>query len=98
ELSANRHLADLLDTLRRLVLFYRSALLQRSKSDAAGKALYLERLRVKQDRHREILAALVGKDGVQAAQLMQSHVRETAEALLPALPETPLAADHANAA
>jgi DNA-binding GntR family transcriptional regulator len=88
ELSANRHLADVLDTLRRLVLFYRCALLQHSKSGAGNKALYLERLRAKQDRHREILAALVRKDGAQAALIMQSHVRETAEDLLPALPET----------
>ena len=98
ELSANRHLADLLDTLRRLVLFYRSALLQHSKSDAGNQALYLDRLRVKQDRHREILAALVRRDGAQAALLMQSHVRETAEDLLPALPETPRTGEERSAA
>ncbi len=99
ELAANRHLASLLDALRRLVLFYRSALLQQSKDNAKDKALYLERLRLKQDRHREILAALRKRDGAQAAALMQSHVRETAEDLLPVLPETvSTAEDHRNAA
>ena len=98
ELAGNRHLTDLLDALRRLVLFYRSALLQRSKSDARTKALYVERLRVKQDRHREILAAVRARNGARAASLMQSHVRETAEDLLPVLPDTPRTADERSAA
>lgn len=99
ELAGNQHLADLLDTLRRLVLFYRSALLQHSKGNTKSKALYLDRLRVKQDRHREILAALWKKDGAQAAALMRSHVRETAEDLLPAIPNTvPRAEDEKSAA
>lgn len=88
EASGNTHLQSLLDTLRRLILFYRSALLRLSKDDANNKGLYLERLRVKQNRHREILDALRQRDGARAAQLMQSHVRETAEDLLPTVPET----------
>ena len=59
-----------------------------SKDDARNKALYLDRLRVKQDCHREILAALRARDGARAAALMQAHVRETAEDLLPAVPES----------
>ena len=88
ELSGNRHLRGLLDALQRLVLFYRAALLRMSKDDARTKALYLDRLRVKQDCHREILAALRAKDGARAAALMRAHVRETAEDLLPAVPES----------
>jgi DNA-binding GntR family transcriptional regulator len=88
ELCGNQHLRTLLDTLHRLVLFYRAALLRLSRNDPKNKALYLERLRVKQERHREILAALRVRDGARAAALMQAHVRETAEDLLPAVPET----------
>jgi DNA-binding GntR family transcriptional regulator len=95
ELSGNRHLGGLLDTLQRLVTFYRAALLKMSKDDAAGTALYLERLRVKQDRHREIFAALRARDGARAAALMQAHVRETAEDLLPTVPETLQSIDEA---
>jgi len=86
-LSGNQHLKGLLDTLRRLVLFYRGALLLKSQTNEQDRALYLGRLRIKQDRHREILAALRERDGSRAAMLMQSHVRETAEDLLPAVPE-----------
>jgi len=88
ELSGNRHLAGLLDALQRLVLFYRTALLRLSRDDARTKSLYLDRLRAKQDRHREILAALRVKDGARAAALMRAHVRETAADLLPAVPES----------
>lgn len=94
-LSGNRHLGGLLDTLQRLVTFYRAALLRMSKDDARSKALYLDRLRVKQDRHREIFAALRARDGTRAAALMQAHVRETAEDLLPTVPESPAAVDEA---
>jgi DNA-binding GntR family transcriptional regulator len=87
-LSGNRHLGGLLDALQRLVMFYRAALLRMSKDNPRTKSLYLDSLRVKQDRHREILAALRVKDGARAAALMQAHVRETAEDLLPAVPES----------
>jgi DNA-binding GntR family transcriptional regulator len=88
DLSGNRHLKGLLEALQRLVLFYRAALLRMSKDDPRNKALYLDRLRVKQDCHREIFAALRDKDGARAAALMQAHVRQTAEDLLPAVPES----------
>ncbi len=87
EASGNRHLGGLLEALQRLVMFYRAALLRLSKDSARGKAVYLDRLRVKQERHREILSALRMQDGARAAALMQAHVRETAEDLLPAVPE-----------
>lgn len=95
ELSGNHHLSGLLEALQRLVMFYRAALLRLSKDDARSKSLYLERLRVKQDRHREIFGALRAKDGARAAALMQAHVRETAEDLLPAVPESTRIVDEA---
>ena len=95
ELSGNRHLGGLLGALQRLVMFYRAALLRLSKDDPRTKSLYLDRLRVKQDRHREIFAALRARDGARAAALMQAHVRETAEDLLPAVPEPTRIADEA---
>ncbi len=94
-MSGNRHLGGLLDALQRLVMFYRAALLRISRDNPDGKSLYLERLRVKQDRHREIFAALRARDGARAAALMQAHVRETAEDLLPAVPESTTGADEA---
>jgi DNA-binding GntR family transcriptional regulator len=95
ELSGNRHLGGLLDALQRLVMFYRAALLRVSRDDPGKKSLYLERLRVKQGRHREIFAALRARDGARAAALMQAHVRETAEDLLPAVAESTRVADEA---
>ncbi|MCW5603303.1 MAG: GntR family transcriptional regulator [Burkholderiales bacterium] len=97
DLSGNAHLQGLLDSLQKLVFFYRSALLKMSKDDAGSRALYVERLRVKQDRHRAILAAVRVNDAARAGALMRDHVRETAEDLLPAVPDTgvnPVRAEH----
>jgi DNA-binding GntR family transcriptional regulator len=88
ERSNNDHLGSLLETLRKLVLFYRGALLNVAKGDSGERAVYLDRLRVKQQRHREILAAIGSRDGTLAASLMLAHVRETAEDLLPAVRES----------
>ena len=86
--SGNAYLKTLLDALRKLVLFYRTTLLEMSKGNPENRALYIDRLRIKQTRHREILAALEARDARRAANLMQDHVRETAEDLLPAIPDT----------
>jgi DNA-binding GntR family transcriptional regulator len=88
DLSGNAHLQGLLDSLQKLVFFYRSALLKMSKDDAGNRAQYVERLRIKQDHHRAILAAIRARDAARAGALMRDHVRETAEDLLPAVPET----------
>jgi len=93
ELGGNRHLAGLLETLQRLVLFYRTALLRMSRHDARNRSLYIQRLRIKQEHHRKILAALRTRNAARAAQLMQEHVRETAEDLLPAVTESPPVSD-----
>ncbi len=88
DLSGNTHLQTLLDSLQKLVFFYRSALLKMSRNDPASAALYVERLRVKQTHHRTILDAFRAGDGTRAAMLMRDHVRETAEDLLPVVPDT----------
>lgn len=88
DMSGNTHLQGLLDSLQKLVFFYRSALLKMSKDDAGNRAEYIARLRIKQDHHRAILDAIRSKDAARAGTLMCDHVRETAEDLLPAVPET----------
>lgn len=88
DLSGNAHLQGLLDSLQKLVFFYRSAMLKFSKDNVDGHALYVERLRVKQNRHREIIESIRAGDAVRAGSLMREHVRETAEDLLPAVPES----------
>jgi DNA-binding GntR family transcriptional regulator len=87
QMSDNEHLKFVLDSLRRMIEFYRYALLNQAKSDSTSREQYLERLRVKQSRHREIVAALESRDGARAARLMESHIRETAEDLMPAVPD-----------
>jgi DNA-binding GntR family transcriptional regulator len=87
-MSGNEQLKHVLASLGRMIEFYRFALLNHAKRDETHKQEYLGRLRVKQARHREILAAIVARDGRRAAQLMESHIRETAEDLLPAVPQT----------
>jgi DNA-binding GntR family transcriptional regulator len=91
DLSGNTHLQTLLDSLQKLVFFYRSALLKMSRDDPASTALYIERLHIKQTHHRAILDALKAGDGSRAATLMRDHVRETAEDLLPVVPDTEVA-------
>jgi DNA-binding GntR family transcriptional regulator len=86
-MSDNEHLRFVLESLRRMIEFYRAALLNKAKADPESKKEYVERLKVKQQRHREIVAALRARDGARAARLMEGHIRETAEDLLPAIPE-----------
>lgn len=87
-LSHNQHLKSLSESLKRMIDFYRTALLNLAKNSATSKVEYLGRLRVKQDRHRDILDALIARDGPLAARLMEAHIRETAEDLLPTVPDT----------
>lgn len=86
-MSDNVHLKNVLGTLRRMIEFYRGALLNKAKGDPGSRLEYLKRLEVKQERHREIVAALRTRDGPAAARLMEGHIRETAEDLLPAVPD-----------
>lgn len=79
EQSGNVHLIVLCETIRKLALFYRTALLNRAKSDKAREKNYIQRLTIKQSEHREIIKALVEKDVERAACQMQSHLLETAQ-------------------
>ncbi|WP_420349385.1 GntR family transcriptional regulator [Pelagibius sp.] len=79
EQSGNTHLVGLCETIRKLTLFYRTALLNRVKSDSSREPDYVERLMTKQEEHRAIIAALSTNDGEKAASLMQSHLLSTAQ-------------------
>jgi DNA-binding GntR family transcriptional regulator len=74
ELAGNGHLNFLAGTLNKLVLFYRSALLNRVKSDPQLTSAYQDRLRVKQEAHRMIVAAMVAGKHKEAGDLMREHV------------------------
>ncbi|MFM0045698.1 GntR family transcriptional regulator [Paraburkholderia sediminicola] len=74
ELADNSHLNFLSETLNKLVLFYRSALLNRVKSDPQLTSAYQDRLRIKQDAHRAIVAAMVAGKHKDAGDLMREHV------------------------
>ncbi|NIA70978.1 GntR family transcriptional regulator [Pelagibius litoralis] len=79
EQSGNVHLPGLCETIRKLTLFYRTALLNRAKADARRKKDYVQRLKAKQKEHRAIIKALTEQDGEKAASLMQSHLLQTAQ-------------------
>lgn len=74
ELAGNGHLNFLGETLSKLVLFYRSALLNRVKNDPALSRQYEDRLRAKQDAHRAIVAAMLDGKHQEAGELMRVHV------------------------
>lgn len=74
ELSGNSHLNFLADTLNKLILFYRSALLNKVKGDPELKRAYQERLRVKQEAHRTIVASMVAGKHRESGELMREHV------------------------
>ncbi|MCK9913319.1 GntR family transcriptional regulator [Microbacteriaceae bacterium K1510] len=86
EMSSNVHLKTLCGGLQRMILFYRKALLRLASTDEVDRNQYLHRLRAKQAHHRAILDAMKRRDGRAAGQLMQAHLRETVNDLLPALP------------
>ncbi|MBE9064778.1 GntR family transcriptional regulator [cf. Phormidesmis sp. LEGE 11477] len=79
ELSQNTHLVGLCETLQKLILYYRSALLNRVKSDSSRQEEYIKRLQTKQVEHRAIIDALAEQDVERAAELMQCHLLETAQ-------------------
>ena len=83
ELSPNMYVKQTCESLRKLIHFYRSAVLRGSEEGAKDAQVYLSRLKIKQLHHRQILGAIETKNGALAAALMQHHVRETAEDLLP---------------
>ncbi len=83
ELSSNAYIRQTCESLRRTILFYRSSVLRQSQASNSESEVYVSRLRIKQLHHRQITDAIAAKDGPLASKLMQNHVRETAEDLLP---------------
>lgn len=74
EYAENNHLIFLWESLNKLVLFYRSALLNKVKQRPELSDAYLKRLSVKQEAHRSIVKAMVEKRHATAAELMEAHV------------------------
>jgi DNA-binding GntR family transcriptional regulator len=83
DLSSNLYVRQTCDSLRRMILFYRSSVLRQSQANETASEVYVSRLRIKQLHHRQIADAIAARDGQLAFRLMQNHVRETAEDLLP---------------
>ncbi|WP_444633979.1 GntR family transcriptional regulator [Cupriavidus oxalaticus] len=73
-IADNGHLDLLGAMLSRLVLFYRSALLNRVKSDPSLAQSYRARLLIKQKDHKSIVAAMYAGNHALAATLMRDHV------------------------
>jgi len=82
-LSTNSYIRQVCESLRRMIFFYRASVLRQSQASATDSELYLSRLRIKQLHHKQIVAAIEARDGAMAHRCMQTHVRETAEDLLP---------------
>jgi len=83
ELSTNPYVRQTCESLRKMIHFYRKSVLRQSQTSATDSDIYVSRLRIKQLHHRQIVDAIAARDANQAARLMQNHVRETAEDLLP---------------
>lgn len=82
-LCRNEYVKQSCQSLKRMILFYRRAVLRKTQERAGEVETYVARLRVKQLYHRDIARAIANRDAALAAKLMQDHVRETAEDLLP---------------
>ena len=86
DLSPNLYIRQTCDSLRRMIHFYRKSVLRQSQLSESDSSVYVSRLRIKQLHHRQIVDAIAAHDTEQASRLMQNHVRETAEDLLPRPP------------
>jgi len=78
DLSDNQHLKALCDTLRRLILFYRSALLNKVKDGSKDRSAYIQRLTKKNREHGDIVKAIADGDAVRASALMEQHTLSVA--------------------
>jgi DNA-binding GntR family transcriptional regulator len=91
--SDNGYLQHLLETIRRLILFSRSALMHAVRSNPAAQTVYAGHLFETQRDHRLILERLLAKEGEGAATIMRRHLFHTAEDMERvfegASPETP---------
>lgn len=80
-LANNNHLDLLGGTLSRLILFYRSALLNRVRNSPELIQAYRDRLRVKQADHKGVVAAMYAGSHGTASELMRKHVLSSIEEL-----------------
>jgi DNA-binding GntR family transcriptional regulator len=76
ELSKNVHLIRLLESLWRLIIFHRSALMKAALSRTVPR--YAEHLEKTQREHRAILVAMSSRDPEQAGPAMERHLSNTA--------------------
>jgi DNA-binding GntR family transcriptional regulator len=77
--SDNGYLQHLLETIRRLILFSRSALMNAVRSNPDAQTVYAGHLLETQKDHRLILERLQARDGEGAAAIMRRHLFHTAE-------------------
>jgi DNA-binding GntR family transcriptional regulator len=76
ELSNNSHLIRLIASLRRLIIFHRSALMNAARFKTGSR--YAQHLEETQRQHRAILNALISRNPNQAGPLMERHLFNTA--------------------
>ena len=79
ELSENVHLIGLFRSITKLILFYRSALLNRVKTAKTSKAEYIEEMLASQHTHRVIVETISAGDGEKARQVVEAHLLAAAE-------------------
>ncbi|MEQ9247463.1 MAG: GntR family transcriptional regulator [Nitratireductor sp.] len=79
ELSGNTHLIGLFQSMTKLILFYRSALLNRVKARETSKQAYIDGLKASQETHRAIIATIVAGDGDCARRLIEQHLLDAAD-------------------
>ncbi len=79
ESSGNAHLTQMARSIEKLILFYRSALLNKAKSDLASRDEYLTGLATVQSDHAEIVKAIGAGDGNRARDLVEQHMLEGVE-------------------
>lgn len=79
ELSGNWHLVGLFESITKLILFYRSALLNRVKAKESSKEVYIEGLKGSQKTHRAIISTIVAGDGEGARRLLEKHLLDAAD-------------------
>lgn len=81
ELSGNTHLINLFQSITKLILFYRSALLNRVKAEETSKNVYIEGLRTSQETHRAIIETIAAGDGEGARKLIEAHLLAAVEGM-----------------
>lgn len=79
---ANGFIGDMLQSLQRMIKVYRRNVLKDAQKSDGDADVYLGRLRLKQEHHERIFAAISAGDEALSSDLMMSHVKETVGDLL----------------